>query len=68
MDELLNRFGTVAWIIEPATADKSPYLTLKPEVAEKRRNAGDHVTPYITKRIDVGCGALHDTVNDEDEL
>ena len=38
----------VAWIIEPA-AGGNPYLTFKPDVAEKRASKGDHVTEYHSK-------------------
>lgn len=41
----------IAWIIETKskTTKATPYMTLKPEVAEKRAKAGDHVTPYRSK-------------------
>jgi hypothetical protein len=42
----------IAWIIEPLAADKPPYLTLNPEVADKRRNKGDIVTEYVSKKPD----------------
>lgn len=42
--------NVIAWIIEPLAADKPPYLTLNKEVADKRRNKGDIVTEYVSKK------------------
>lgn len=49
------REAPLAWIIEPVPKTKDdpyrdPYLTLKPEVAEKRKKAGDIVTPYHSRK------------------
>lgn len=35
-----------AYIIDPIKDGVAPYITLKPEVADKRRKAGDIVTLY----------------------
>lgn len=48
----------IGWIVESAEGDGKPYLTLKGDVAVKRTKAGDHVTPYYSKR----------DANAEDEL
>jgi hypothetical protein len=40
----------IAWIIEPMKTDSPPYLTLNPEVAEKRRSKGDIVTEYVSQK------------------
>jgi hypothetical protein len=51
----------IAWIIEPMAADKPPYLTLNPEVADKRRSKGDFVTEYVSKKTPT-------TQTEDDEL
>ena len=38
----------LAYIVEPKNGGPV-YLTMKPEVAEKRTKAGDMVTPYTTR-------------------
>lgn len=39
----------ICWIIEPAK-ESTPYMTLKPEVADKRRKAGDTVYAHYTQK------------------
>lgn len=41
----------IAFIIEPARPPHQPYLTIDPEVAKRRENKGDIVTPYVSKRV-----------------
>jgi hypothetical protein len=40
----------LAWIIEPKKDGALPFLTHKPEVADKRKKAGDYVTPYRSQK------------------
>ena len=53
----------IAWIIEPTKTDGPPYLTLNPEVAEKRRSKGDIVTEYTSKKPSTPT-----TQDEDDEL
>jgi hypothetical protein len=49
----------IAWIIEPAKGG-DPYLTLKEDVANKRREKGDYVTEYVSQKPE--------TQDEEEEL
>jgi hypothetical protein len=49
-----------AYIIEPKDGKTAPYLTLKENVADKRKNAGDTVTVYESR--------LQPAEPDEDDL
>lgn len=44
----------ICWIVEPAKPvfqDKdTPYMTLRQVIADKRRKAGDTVTPFYSQR------------------
>lgn len=50
----------IAWIVEPLKAGGLPYMTYKPAVAQKRIDAGDIVTPYVSKRGDAPAPAAED--------
>lgn len=58
--EQVQTKGAVAWVVEKNGSDAPPYLTLKVEVALKRFNAGDFVTPYMT------CNVVGSTNNSEE--
>lgn len=58
----------IAWLIESPTTGKV-YLTEKPEVANKRYLAQDHVTPYHSKNEpDSTERQIADELNDQEEL